>query len=73
MIRRKAAIGAAESDGGNYESVTLTELMRLTRIELCDLMAQIANILRTYPEGSVEQNNAIINLRNIARILSLGQ
>jgi hypothetical protein len=50
--------------------LTLLELMRLTRMELCDLMVQIANALRNYPEGSVERQNAITNLRNIARILA---
>jgi hypothetical protein len=50
--------------------LTLTELMRLTRMELCDLMAQMANVLRIYPEGSAECEAAIINLRNIARILA---
>ena len=50
--------------------LTLIELMRLTRMELCDLMVQIANALRTYPEGSVERQNAITNLSNIARILA---
>jgi hypothetical protein len=37
--------------------------------KLCDLMVQIANALRTYPEGSVERQNAITNLRNIARMV----
>jgi hypothetical protein len=50
--------------------LTLNELMRLTRIELCDLMAQMANILRIYPEGSTEREVAITNVRNIARILT---
>ena len=39
--------------------LTLNELMRLTRIELCDLVAQMANILRIYPEGSAEREAAI--------------
>ena len=45
--------------------LTITELMRLSRIELCDLLARITTVLRNFPVGSVEQNNAIINLRNI--------
>ena len=49
--------------------LTITELMRLSRIELCDLLTRIATVLRNFPVGSVEQNNAIINLRNITRIL----
>jgi len=50
--------------------LTLNELMRLTRTELCDLLVQMTNVLRTYPEGSVEHQAAITNLRNIARVLA---
>jgi hypothetical protein len=45
--------------------LTLTELMRLTRIELCALAAQITNELAEFPEGSDERNNALTNLRNV--------
>jgi hypothetical protein len=50
--------------------LTLNELMRLTRMELCDLLVQMTNVLRTYPESSVEHQSASTNLRNIARILA---
>ena len=50
--------------------LTLNELMRLTRMQLCDLMAQMTNVLRTYPEGSLEDEAAITNMRNIVRILA---
>jgi hypothetical protein len=50
--------------------LTLNELMRLTRMELCDLMVQMANVVRIYPEGSVEHEAAITNMRNIARVLA---
>jgi hypothetical protein len=49
--------------------LTLNELMRLTRMELCDLLVQMTNVLRIYPEGSTEHQNAIVNLRNICRVL----
>ena len=45
--------------------LTLAELMRLTRIELCALAAQITSALANFPEGSTERLNAQINLRNI--------
>jgi hypothetical protein len=45
--------------------LTLTELMRLTRVELCSLLTQITNELSTFPEGSAERDNALTNLRNI--------
>jgi hypothetical protein len=45
--------------------LTLTELMRLTRTELCGLFTQITNELPAFPEGSPERDNALTNLRNI--------
>jgi hypothetical protein len=50
--------------------LTLTELMRMTRIELFELMVQITNALRDYSEGTVERQIALTNLRNICRVLS---
>ena len=50
--------------------LTLTELMRLTRIELCALAAQITSALPTYPEGSPERTAACINLRNVRAVLA---
>jgi hypothetical protein len=49
---------------------TMTELMRLTRKELCELRRWITNLLPTFPEGSVERHNALINLRNICCVLA---
>ncbi len=51
--------------------LTITELLRLTRIELCDLAARITNAWPDFPEGSVEQENAFINLRSIRHVLAL--
>lgn len=45
--------------------LTIQELMRLTRTELCGLLARITAELPTYREGSPERNNALTNLRNI--------
>jgi hypothetical protein len=50
--------------------LTLTDLMRLTRTELCALAAQITNELPEFPEGSVERANALITLGNVRRILA---
>jgi hypothetical protein len=50
--------------------LTLTELMRLTRSELCALITRIRNDLPTFPEGSVERANALSNLANACRELS---
>ena len=39
--------------------LTLNELMRLTRTELCGLAARITNDLPEFPEGSPERANAL--------------
>jgi hypothetical protein len=50
--------------------LTLTELMRLTRIELCALLTRITNELPDLPEGSAECDNALTTLRNIHFVLA---
>ena len=50
--------------------LTLTELMRLTRTELCGLFTQITNELSKFPEGSPERDNTLTNLRNIRWVLA---
>ena len=50
--------------------LTINELLRLTRKELCDLAARITASLPHYPEGSAEHANALINLCNIRWVLS---
>jgi hypothetical protein len=50
--------------------LTICELMRLSKIELCDLLARITNLLPDFPEGSAEREAAHINLRNIRTMLA---
>ena len=50
--------------------LTIYELMRLSKIELCDLLAWITNRLPDFPEGSPEREAAHINLRNIRTVLA---
>jgi hypothetical protein len=50
--------------------LTIAELMRLTRIELCKLAQRIANELPTFPDGSRERANASTSLRNIRYVLA---
>lgn len=50
--------------------LTLNELMRLTRIELCGLATQITKAMAEFPEDSTERLNALINLRNIRSVLA---
>jgi hypothetical protein len=69
-LRQKAAIGAVRTMEETMRVLTLNELMRLTRTELCGLAAQITNALVELPEGSTERLNAQINLRNIRSVLA---
>jgi len=50
--------------------LTINELLRLTRIELCDLAQLITNELPVFPEGSPERANALTSLRNIRFVLA---
>jgi hypothetical protein len=45
--------------------LTINELLRMTRTELCELAARITADVPHYPEGSPELANALINLLNI--------
>jgi hypothetical protein len=50
--------------------LTINELLRLTRIELCDLATRIANELPTFSDDSPERANALTSLRNIRFVLA---
>ena len=50
--------------------LTLTELMRLTRIELCGLFTQITNELAQFPEGSPDRTTVLTHLANIRAALA---
>jgi hypothetical protein len=69
-LPQKAAIGAVEKMEETMQVLTLNELMRLTRIELCDLAARITNAWPDLPADSPEQANARTNLRNIRWVLA---
>jgi hypothetical protein len=45
-------------------------MMRLTRIELCNLLTQMTNALAGFPEGSPDRDIALTNLRNIRAVLA---
>jgi len=49
---------------------TLTELRQLSVIELYDLAARITKTLPHLPEASPVYTNALVNLRNIRRVLA---
>jgi hypothetical protein len=50
--------------------LTINELMRLTRTELCALAARITAQLPTYREGSPKRTAACITLHNIRWLLA---
>ena len=50
--------------------LTITELLRLTRKELCDLASGMTAALPDYAPGSAEHANALTNLRNIRWVLA---
>jgi hypothetical protein len=52
------------------EVLAMTELMRLTRNELCGLEKRITIELAEYPEGSPDRPAAERNLHNIRRVIA---
>ena len=52
--------------------LTLTELLRMTRTELCGLLAEIASGMANLPEGSPERFNAEASLHKIRWALARG-
>ena len=50
--------------------LTINELLRLTRTELCGLVNRIASELPKFPEGSPERASALTSLRNIRHVLA---
>jgi hypothetical protein len=69
-LNQRAAIGAVEKMEETMKVLTIIELMRMAKIELCDLAARITNVLPEFAEGSHENVAARINLRRIRRILA---
>lgn len=52
------------------EALTITELMKRTRSELCGLADRVTILLPNYPEGSPGRTTALRNLRNIRRVIA---
>jgi hypothetical protein len=50
--------------------LAITELMAMTRIELCDLAREIEMRLSEFPEGCEARGRALLNLDNIRRELT---
>jgi hypothetical protein len=50
--------------------LTINELWRLTRTQLCDLAQRVTSELQQFAEGSPERANALTSLRNIRYVLA---
>ena len=50
---------------------TITELMHLTRDELCDLASRIALTLPEFDVGTLARSDALASLDNIRRVLTM--
>jgi hypothetical protein len=50
---------------------TITELMHLTRNELCKLNDRLLNALVDFETGSLERTYALTSLANIRRVMRL--
>ena len=50
--------------------LTINELMRMTRTELCGLASRIAATLPVYREGSPQRTVALMNLNTIRSVLA---
>jgi hypothetical protein len=48
---------------------TITELMHLTRDELCDLTSDLERVLCEFEPGTVARLMALISLDNIRRVM----
>lgn len=49
---------------------TITELMHLTRDELCNLATEVEQGLARHEAGTIERLNALASLENIRRVMS---
>jgi hypothetical protein len=67
---RRPRLARSKTTEETMKIYSITELMRLTRAELCALLNQIAATLPTFREGSPQRTAAYINLRNIRAILA---
>lgn len=47
------------------QMLSITELMRLTRHELCALLTRTVNALSEYPEDAPERRTVLMNMGNI--------
>ncbi|UFW90487.1 hypothetical protein BjapCC829_18905 [Bradyrhizobium barranii] len=49
---------------------TINELMQLTRLELCDLDADLVGTLRMFEAGTVARLQVLASLDNIRRVMT---
>ena len=74
LLRRKASIEGRDRRGQAMEETmpwSITELMHLTRDELCGLAGHIEHALTSLETGTVGRLNALASLDNIRRVMVL--
>jgi hypothetical protein len=69
-LARRPRLARSKTMEANMRVLTIIELMRLTRIELTDLLIRTTNALPDMPEGSENRQIALMNLRNIRWVLA---
>src|SRR5260370_7397707 len=66
---RRPRLARSKTMEATMRVLTIRELMRLSRVELTDLLIRITNALPDMPEGSENRQIPHINLRNIRTAL----
>ena len=62
---RRPRLSRSKTKEETMQMLSITELMRLTRHELCVLLSRTENALSDYPEGTPERGAVLTNMSNI--------
>jgi hypothetical protein len=67
---RRPPIVAGATMGETMRVLTIVELLHLTKIELCNLVAKVVSDIPMLVEGTQQRPNALTSLRNIRFVLA---
>jgi hypothetical protein len=67
---RRPRLSRSKTKEETMQMLSITELMRLTRHELCVLLARTETALFDYPEGTPERHAVLTNMSNIRRAMA---
>jgi hypothetical protein len=62
---RRPRLSRSKTKEETMQMLSITELMRLTRHELCVLLTRTETALSDYPEGTPERRAVLTNMSNI--------